>query len=79
MVCLPLDLPPPWNWHFWVLLVFSAGLPHWNPVREDCAVQRAQHIRPPAVFKNGWGLITGIASLEGSQETSGSLKVFISS
>ena len=62
-VCFPLVCPPPWNWHFWVLLVFSAGRPHWSFVRDDLAVHRAQHMRPPAVDKRGWGLVIAITQL----------------
>lgn len=43
---------PPWNWHFCVLLVFSAGRPHCFLVRVDWAVQRKHRIRPPAVMRD---------------------------
>ena len=46
------ELPrPPWNWHFWVLLTFRAGRPHWSPVVFDLAVHRAHTSRPPAVVR----------------------------
>ena len=65
-VCLPLVCPPPWNWHNWVLLVFSAGRPHWSLVRDDCAVHRAQRMLPPAVDKKSWGLVIAITQLSQS-------------
>ena len=43
------DPRPPWNWHFWVLLAFSAGRPHCSPVLLLRAVQRGHWILPPAV------------------------------
>ena len=47
----PLFLPPWWP-HFWVRLVFSAGLPHCCLVRVDWAVHRKHRIRPPAVIRD---------------------------
>jgi len=32
-------------------------------VRDDCAVHRAQHMRPPAVDKKSWGLLIAISSI----------------
>jgi hypothetical protein len=44
----PVDRPP-WNWHFCVRLVLSAGFLHCSPLRFDFAVQRLQVIFPAAV------------------------------
>jgi hypothetical protein len=46
------ELPrPPWNWHFWVLLTFRAGRPHWSLVVLDFVVHRAHTMRPPAAAR----------------------------
>ena len=66
------DPLPPWNWHFCVLLDFSAGLPHWFFVRLDKAVHLKQVIDFPPVWSHflkygGWFIIQKLWSNKSSK------------